>query len=274
MVAPYLTGSQVGSLIRLEWSVAPSVASSGRYLLDGSGVPFLILSDSPQGMLVTRSTTDFATYFAARAGQGFNMSQVHVIAGPTFGGGANGETYDSIAPFTSAGDISTPNSTYFARLDTLVETARQYGIVVMLTAAEMIDFHDLWKTNGNTKCYNWGAYLGNRYKDYPNVVWNVGNDFQDWSTDTDSVAALVNVLNGIQSADTNHLRTAWLDYYHSASRDSTDFNAEIELDFGYTYYISYDKIAEEYALSPAKPVFLGESYYQDYSTLSLTGLRC
>ncbi len=248
------------------------VSTNGRYLQDQSETPFLLISDSPQGMLVAISTTDMDTYFSARAAQGFNATQVHVIAGPAFGGGANYETYDDIHPFTVNGDISTPNNTYFNRLDTLVSIAESYGIVVFLNATEHVDAGDLWETNGNTKCYNWGAYLGNRYKDCTNIVWMIGNDFQDWSTDAGKVAADINVINGIQSADANHtLYTAWLDYYHSASRDSSDFNAECTLDFGYTYYIAYDKIADEYALDPAKPVFLGETYYEDYSVLGLIG---
>jgi hypothetical protein len=248
------------------------VSPNGRYLLDGDGTPFLLISDSPQGMLVGISTSDMDVYFSTRATQGFNATQVHVVAGPSFGGGANFETYDDVHPFTSDGDIATPNNTYFNRLDTLVSIAESYGIIVFMSCADMIDANHLWKTNGNVKCYNYGAYLGNRYKDCPNIAWMVGNDFQDWTTDTDSVTALINIINGIQSADSNHsLYTMWLEYYRSASRDSDDFDAECTLDFGYTYWIAYDKIAEEYALNPAKPVFLGESYYENYSTAGLVG---
>jgi len=253
---------------------ALGIGAGGRYLVDGLGAPFLIISDSPQGMLVCLSTSQMDTYFSTRASQGFNAAQCHIICGTTFGGGSNTdyETYDSITPFTSQGDISTPRETYFARLDTLIETAYEYGITVFLNAAEMVDAHDLWKDNGNTKCYNWGAYLGNRYKDNLNIVWMVGNDFQDWTTDTDSVTALINIMNGIQSVDfTHNLYTAWLDYFVSASRDSEDFEAESTIDFGYTYYIAYDKIGTEYALAPAMPVWLGETYYENETIL---GLAC
>jgi len=243
-----------------------------RYLIEGDGTPTLIISDSPQGMLVAISTSDMATYFSTRAGQGFNAAQVHVIAGATFGGNADRSTFDDVDPFNTPGDISTPNSTYFARMDTMVRLAYENGITLFLDAAEMVDSHDLWKDNGNTDCYNWGAFLGARYKSWPNVVWMVGNDFQDWTTDSASVTALVNVLNGLQSADTYRgLYTAWLDYFVSASRDSEDFEAESTIDFGYTYYIAYDKIGTEYALTPAMPVWLAETYYENETQL---GLAC
>jgi hypothetical protein len=223
-------------------------------------------------MAVAATTANMDTWLSTRSGQGFNATQVHVIAGGTFGGGANNETYDGIHPFTSDGDISTPNSTYFARLDTLLTTAATYGICVFLDVGETQDNLALWKTNGNTKCYNWGVYLGNRYKNFTNICWMVGNDFQTWASDSAGVTALINIIDGIQSVDSNHpIYTMWLDYYRSASRDSTDFNAECTLDGAYTYYIAYDKIAEEYALSTAKPVFLIETYYENYTVLGLTG---
>lgn len=258
--------------VDLDGKLIWSVSSNGRYLVNAGGEPVLLISDSPQGMLVALSFAEMDSYFATRAAQGFNASQIHALSGPTYGGGVNGETFDSIAPFNTPGDISTPNSTYFGRLVSMLVIAASYNIIVILNAAEWSDWTTTWKNNGNTKCFNFGVYLGNLCKDIPNIVWNVGNDFQTWSTDQDSVDALCNVIDGIKSVDTNHIHTCWLDYYVSASRNSSDFASRIDLDWAYSYYIMYDLIETERALSPSKPVYLGESYYEEYTSLGLTGV--
>jgi len=223
----------------------------------------LLIGDSPQGMVSDITPAEMTTYFANRAGYGFNCVQVHLLSGATFGG--NSTTFaaeDGTTPFTTTGDISTPREAFFSQIDDLLNLAHTYGIYVMLTAAETIDALTLFKNNGNTKCTNFGAYLGARYSQFPNVIWCVGNDFQDWNSDADARNAILAVCNGILSQDSNHLLTAWLDYDVSASRDSTDFNGVITLDFVYTYYCTYDYCLNEYALNPAKPLFMGEANYE------------
>lgn len=247
-----------------------AASSNGRYLVDGAGDPWLMIGDSPQGLMVKCSTTEMATYLSNRAGYGINMVQVHVIAGGTFYDGTPPGpfyTYDSVNPFLEDYDITQPNETYFARMDTMLNIAARNGIVVMLNAGEYIDGGVNFINAGVTACYNWGMYLGLRYKKYPNVLWTIGNDFQDWSTNTNARNAQINILDGIRSVDKYHLCTAWLDYQYSYSRESSDFNSRIELDFGYTYFPNYSVIYASRAETPAKPVFMAESNYEGESLI-------
>ena len=240
-----------------------SVHSSGRYMLDNTGLPFLLIGDSPQGMIANLSLADAGVYFASRQSYGYNAVQIHLLAGPTFNGRSDFSTYDGITPFTTAGDISTPREVYFARVDYIVNLAAQHNILVFLTATETIDALTLFKNNGVTKCRAFGQYLGNRYKNFKNIVWNYGNDFQTWRTsDIDVILA---VVDGIKDNAPNQLNTAWLDYLLSASRDSTAFDSRIQLDFVYSYYSTYAKTLDEYAKSPAKPIHLGEANYEEES---------
>jgi Protein of unknown function (DUF4038)/Putative collagen-binding domain of a collagenase len=240
-----------------------SVHLSGRYLVDDRGAPFLLAGDSPQGMIANLSLADAEVYFASRQSYGYNAVQIHLLAGPTFGGRSDFSTNDGIAPFTTPGDISTPREAYFARVDAIVHLAAQHGMLVFLTAAETIDGLTLFKNNGITKCRAFGQYLGNRYKNYNNVVWNYGNDFQTWrSSDIDVIAA---VADGIRDNAPDQLNTAWLDYVVSASRDSAAFDSRVQLDMVYTYHPTYAKTLDEYARSPAKPIHLGESNYEEES---------
>ena len=242
-----------------------SVHSSGRYLVDNTGLPFLLIGDSPQGMIANLSLADAEVYFASRQSYGYNAVQIHLLAGPTFNGRSDFSTVDGITPFTTAGDISTPREAYFARVDSIVNLAAQHNMLVFLTAAETIDAESLFSSNGVTKCRAFGQYLGNRYKDYKNVAWNYGNDFQDWSTNSAARNAVIAVADGIKDNAPNQLNTAWLDYLLSASRDSSDFDSRIQLDFAYTYFPTYSLTLVEYAKSPAKPIHLGESNYEEES---------
>ena len=231
--------------------------------MDNTGLPFLLIGDSPQGMIANLSLADAEVYFSSRQSYGYNAVQIHLLAGPTFNGRSDFSTHDGITPFTTDGDISTPREAYFARVDNIVNLAAQHNMLVFLTAAETIDGLTLFKNNGVTKCRAFGQYLGNRYKNYKNIVWNYGNDFQTWRTsDIDVILA---VADGINDTAPNHLNTAWLDYLLSASRDSAAFDSRIQLDFVYSYYSTYAKTLDEYAKSPAKPIHLGEANYEEES---------
>ena len=237
-----------------------SVHPSGRYMVDKTGLPFLLIGDSPQGMITNLSLADAEVYFASRQSYGYNVVQIHLLAGSAHGGRPDFSTYDGITPFTTAGNISTPREAYFARVTNIVNLAAQHNMLVILTAAETIDGLTLFKNNGVTKCRAFGQYIGNRYKNYNNIIWNYGCDLQTWKTsDIDVILA---VADGIKDSAPNHLNTAWLNYPVSASRDSTAFDRRIQLDMVYTYHPTYAKTINEYAKSPAKPIHLGESNYE------------
>ena len=65
---------------------------------------------------------------------------------------------------------------------------------------------DILRKNGKSKAFEYGQYLGNRHKDFPNIIWMHGNDFQSWrnAADDDLVQA---VARGIRSMDANHIHT-------------------------------------------------------------------
>ena len=122
----------------------------------------------------------------------------------------------------------------------------------------------MFRDNGVEKARAFGQYLGSRYRNYDNIVWVYGNDFQTWRDANDNSVILA-VANGIKDMDSRHLHTTWLDYFVSASRDSAEWAAVSDIDFVYTYHPTYAKGLEEYALSPPKPVFLGEANYEGES---------
>src|SRR5215468_4325777 len=98
-------------------------SDNSRYLVDQNGTPTILVGDSPHSLFVNLSTQQADTYFANRASYGINALWVEVLCNTYTAGRPDGSTYDGIIPFTTPGDISTPNPAYFRRVDQMVRLA-------------------------------------------------------------------------------------------------------------------------------------------------------
>ena len=113
-------------------------------------------------------------------------------------------------PFTTPGDFSTPNEKYFEHADWVIRKAAEKGIQVFLAPIYLgyIGTNEGWVkealANGPAKCRNWGRYVGNRYRNFDNIVWLMGGD-RNPDTAREDVDA---VAEGIKEMDTRHLFTA------------------------------------------------------------------
>ncbi len=262
-----------GILCAPVWSsAAPPVyplkkSPNGRYLVDQSNAPCLLLGESPQALIVNLTTNDAALFFANRAGHGFNTAWVNLLCATYTGGRADASTIDGIIPFTanipstSSYDLTKPNEAYFARVDEMINLAAQSGIQVLLDPAETGSFLSVMLDNGSNRCRAYGQYLGNRYKNFPNIIWLSGNDFQTWRTPGDD-AVVRAVALGIQDTDTNHLQTTELDYVVSSSLDDTNWDSILGLNGTYTYYPTYARLQQDYNRTNFLPNFLVEANYE------------
>ena len=225
-------------------------SASGRYLVDQNGTPFLMVGDSPQAVIGNLTEAQWATYLADRQAQGFNTLWVNLLCASYTYCNSDGTTYDGIKPFTSGTspsnyDLSTPNPTFFQRVDDFVALAAQYHQVLLLDPIETGSFLATLQANGVTKAFNYGAYIGNRYKNSPNIIWMNGNDFQSWGNSTDA-NLVFQVMQGIHSTDTNHLQTIEGPYNASSSLDNATFMSRTDLNAAYTYYPTYDEVLHAY----------------------------
>jgi hypothetical protein len=243
------------------------VSANGRYLVDQNNAPFLLMGDSPQGMIATITPAQMATYMADRQAHGFNALAVDALVTTYTGGNANGTALDGTAPFTSGSspsnyDLSTLNSAYFSELDSLINAAAADNLAVFLDPIETGGWLGTLENNGTTKAFNFGAYLGNRYKNFKNIVWYSGNDFQDWNSNNADNNLVYQVMSGIASADPNHLQTIELNYNFSYSNQDTTLAPVLTLDMAYTYGGTYDEVLQAYNSSPTLPDFMGEANYE------------
>jgi hypothetical protein len=94
-------------------------------------------------------------------------------------------------------------------------------------------------------------------------MWESGNDFQDWSTNSTDNNLVDQVMAGIASANSSYLQTIELNYDFSYSNQDTLLSSVLTDDGSYTYYETYDNVLQAYASSPTLPVFLIEANYED-----------
>jgi hypothetical protein len=243
------------------FSFPTGVSSNHRVLLDQHGKPFMMVGDSPQCLSANLSTDDMNFFFTNRAAHGFNTMWVNLLCGTYTRGRGDASTYDGIKPFLTDGDLSTPNPEYFARMDAMVQLAARHGITLLLDPAETGSFRDLLKKNGVDKSRAYGVFLGQRYKTSPNIIWMLGNDYQQdqWKEYDPFEVAL---SEGIRSADQSKLQTIELNYYMSTSYDNPTWPPLINLATAYIYYPTYDAVLKGFNATPTQPVFMVEANYE------------
>jgi hypothetical protein len=241
--------------------VYPLKASANhRYLVDQAGTPFLMAGDSPQSLIGNLSVADVDFYFANRQVDGFNAVLINLVCNSYTFCNSDGTTFDGIAPFTTARDLSTPNEAYFSKADQVIQLAANHGLVVLLNPLETGGWLGVARNNGAVKTNNYGRYVGNRYKRFKNIVWFFGNDFQTWRTASDD-ALILALAQGIKATDPNYLGTTELDYQRSASLDDGSWAGLLDLDGAYTYYPTFDEVLHEYNRANT-PVFMEEANYE------------
>jgi hypothetical protein len=230
-------------------------------LVDQNNSPFMIVGDSPHSLIGRMSKPEAEFYMANRQRYGINTLWVELLCNDKTACNADGTTFDGIPPFTIPRDISTPNSVYFQRVEDMLGIAATHGITILLDAVETDGWLTTLRVNGVENAEAFGRYLGNRYKNVPNIIWMYGNDFQTWTDPIDDDVVLA-VARGIKNADPIHIHTTELNYLSSGSLDDARWEPIIELDGAYTYYPTYAQVLKEYNRPKFKPVFMEEANYE------------
>ncbi len=267
------TGNSGGPLLVPTFPIKAS--TNQRYLIDQNGIPFLIVGDAPHAMFANISVADARAYIADRAAYGINALWCELLVNTYVGGRPDGSTYDGIKPFTrnlpeGYYDVTSPNPEYFTRVDQMISIAASYNIVILLDSLETGGWLGVFAANGDANANSWGTYIGNRYKNFSNVIWIMGNDFQDWSYSLQDNTLAQNVMEGVASTNPNHLQTTELNYYISGSLDDSLLVPYTTVAGAYTYYPTYYEVLQEYNSSAATvPAFLEEGFYDGLNSTDL-----
>lgn len=247
------------------------VHSSGRFLTTSEGKPFFWMADTAWELFHRLDEDDASYYLDKRKEQGFNVVQAVVLA-----------ELDGIHTPNANGDLPFSNlekwefnEAYFKHVDRLIDMAAERGIHIALlpTWGDKL-FKNTWGTGPeifNPKtAYNYGKWIGDRYKDRKNLIWVLGGDRTPRENSAD-VEVWNQMAKGIlDSKDPNnpilltfHPQPAEpggsSNWFHQA--DWLSFNMH---QTGHCPGPSYQKIAYDYALSPAKPTIDGEPLYEEH----------
>jgi hypothetical protein len=245
-------------------------SSNHRYLVDQSGAPFLVQGDAAWSLISGLTKEDAERYLDARKRQGFNSIIVNLIEhhfnGPV-------DRYGE-GPFSTPGDLSTPNEKYFANADWMLRKAGEKGIQVFLAPIYLgyIGTEEGWieelKAAGPEKARNWGRWVGKRYRDFDNITWMIGGD-----RNPDEARAEVDaVALGIKEVDDRHLMTGHCHPENSAI-DQYRNDGWLDLNDTYTYGIVHAKVMRDWELKPAMPFVLMESTYEGEHNASAVQIR-
>ena len=223
-----------------------------------------MVADSPWCLLSSISQDDAAGFINDRSTNGFNTLLIAVLTDTYISGPANSALYNGTLPFTNnlrSGyyNITNFNNAYFSYLDTALNMCASNGIVVLLFPMETGGLLHTMLANGTNACYLYGQYIGNRYKNFPNIIWANGNDYQWNTTDDPYVEA---IARGILSKDTNHLQTLEIQPYPDAALDDPAWDSIVNLNWVYTYDATYSEMLHAYQTYTNLPMIMGESFYE------------
>lgn len=231
----------------------PRVSPNHRYFVDANNVPFYWLGDTEWDLFRDFSLEDAKSVLADRAAQGFSVIQVMLL-------GVHGGTTPNIygeRPFINDSP-DTPNEAYFKEVDSVIKTADQFGLVLVIGVYHQAeDYSRLITTNNSVR---WARWLGHRYGNCDNVVWTM------YPTATNSFLPIVRELAAglLEGSGGRQLITVHPDPWASSSWIHNEswlaFNTCQTFSSGIR---NYEMIAKDYAREPAKPVVDGEARYED-----------
>lgn len=255
--------------------------SSGRYLVDTSGTPFMIHGDTMwQWMMgAMQSRQDITTYLDDRAKKGFTVIQLMSAwkAKDKSGAWITFANVNGDLPFREKTErgmwkLDTPNAAYFDNLKWIAEQCAQRGMLAQIVplwlgAGQTQGFHDDVNDPANTDetLFAYGQFLGRTFAACPNVVWIHGGDRVPNEVER---SRMLQIMSGIKSADTRHhfLHTAHWRRPAEANlaRQVRGFEG-LDLELVYCASVTYDGCLRSWNnqlnLKPV-PAFMGESYYE------------
>ena len=253
----------------------PRLAVSGnkRFLVTADGRPFFWLGDTAWELFHRLNREEATRYLQNRAERRFTVIQAVALAELDGLNDPNPYGYrpllnnDPLTPDVKDG----PNNDYWDHVDFIVNQAGALGLYIGLLPT----WGDKWNVGRgkgpevfnpqNAEAY--GAWLGRRYKDTPNIIWILGGDR---GIETDTHKEVIRAMaRGLRAGDGGtHLLTL---HPNGGNGSASVFHDDSWLDFnmrqnGHVAEFTgrYDQTRADYDRTPVKPVVDGEPLYEDH----------
>jgi hypothetical protein len=245
------------------------VTPDGHYLQFSDGSPFFWLGDTGWELFHRLRLEEIKIYLDNRAAKGFNVIQAVALA--EFNGLKKTNQYGE-APLQNL-DPTKPNEKYFTIVDSTIHMARERNMFIGLLPTWGDKVLKLWGAGpvifDSVNAYKYGYWLGNRYKNDPNIIWILGGDRPATTDTSDTRSIWRQMANGIIDA-TNH--QCFISYHPWGESSSTSFwTNENWLDMNMLQsghacrdIQVWEWINRDRNLQPAKPILDGEPNYEDH----------
>ncbi len=243
------------------------VSANKRFLEFENGTPFFYLGDTGWELFHRLNKADAEKYLENRRAKGYTVIQAVALAELD---GLNTPNAEGEKPLIN-NDPTKPNEKYFAHVDWVIKKAEEKGIFIGLLPTWGDKWNKKWGggpeifTPENAKIF--GKFLGERYKNNPNIIWILGGDRP---VDTDLHKQIIREMAfGLREGDGGaHLisfhptgGSGSAQYFHN--EDWLDFNMR-QNGHSLSYTERYRQTADDYNLTPAKPVIDAEPIYEDH----------
>jgi hypothetical protein len=243
------------------------VSENRHFLQFGDGTPFFYLGDTGWELFHRLNKDETEKYLENRRSKGFTVIQAVALAELD---GLNTPNAEGNKPLINNNPL-TPNEKYFEHVDWVVKKAEEKGIFIGLLPTWGDKWNRKWGEGPqvfnpeNAKAF--GKFIGQRYKNNPNIIWILGGDRPVEIELQRQV--IVAMAEGVREGDGGrHL----ISFHPTGGNGSSqNFHNEPWLDFNMrqnghsqSYTERYYTTAEDYRLQPAKPVIDAEPIYEDH----------
>ncbi|MFD0670634.1 glycoside hydrolase family 140 protein [Cohnella sp. GCM10027633] len=254
------------------------VSDNRRFVVHSDGTPFFWLGDTAWELFHKLNREEAELYLVNRAERKFNVIQAVALAElegltvpnaygrlPLRADGAGG--FDPTQPDTDAGP---GGYSYWDHVDYVIGKAEELGMYVALLPTWGDKFYMAWGKgpevfdSGNARVF--GKWIGERYRDRPNVIWVMNGDRP--LTKRRHFEVVQAMAEGVREAvGRNHLMTFHppgnqTSSHHVHEEDWLDFNM-IQSGHG-DKRDNYSFVTADYGLQPVKPTLDGEPCYEDH----------
>ncbi len=238
------------------------VSENNRFLVNDDGTPFFWLGDTAWELFIRLNKKDTELYLKNRKEKSFSVIQC-VITGTGNSGDLNTPNSEGNTVFIDK-DPTKPNEDFFKHVDWVIDKADELGLhlaVLPVWASMVVGDNPVFD---KASAYNYGLFLGNRYKNKTNIIWVLGGDKpaegyeQVWES----------MVKGIKAGGSNQLMTYHYhiqdEYVSSDPWQSTKWLSFNMVESGHmtAYDDNYRLITEDYNKIPTKPVLDGELMYE------------
>ncbi|NJM16871.1 MAG: DUF4038 domain-containing protein [Bacteroidales bacterium] len=242
------------------------VSANGRFLQHEDGSPFFYLGGTAWELFHRLNREEAEQYLKNRREKGFTVIQAVALAERN--GLKDPNPYAQLPLIDE--DLTKPNEKYWQHVDYIIDLAASKGMFIGLlpTWGDKVDkqWGDGPVIFNPENAYQYGKWIGSRYKNRPNIIWINGGD-RICAGQNEAVWDALG--RGIKEVDNNHLMT-----FHPLGGTSSSlcFQDAGWLDFsmlqtghGARYQPSYADVGADYDQAPVKPCMDGEPNYEDHA---------